>query len=340
MIAGLAAIAAFWIALLVTRQICNPASWLHVLDHPNERSLHSQPVPRTGGVAILTGVAAAGLLLAGVGDDVPSVVGWIASGAAVVAVLSLIDDHRGLPVRVRLLGQLASAGLVTGGGLWLGSVDLPGVSWAWHAGVGVVVSALYLVWMINLYNFMDGMDGFAGGMALIGFGTFALLGVLAGNPAFGAASAIIAAAAAGFLLFNFPPARIFMGDVGSATLGLLAGSLSLWGARDGVFPIWVGLIVFSPFMADATVTLIRRLLRGERIWQAHRTHYYQRLVQSGWGHRKTVLYEYGLMLACGTSGVLGQSLGPAGQWTLIIGWCLIYALLAVVVSRFERSAAQ
>ena len=115
-----------------------------------------------------------------------------------------------------------------------------------------------------------------------------------------------------------------MGDTGSSLLGLLAGGLSMWGAREGVFPFWVALLVFSPFIVDATVTLLRRLGRGERVWQAHKSHYYQRLVQSGWGHRKTVLYEYVLMLACGLSALLAQQLNLQGQVALILFWCLVY----------------
>lgn len=332
----LGACVAFIAALLVTHLICDPASRLHVLDHPNERSLHTQAVPRTGGVAILTGIAAAFLLLYGIADFSSATVGWIASGATVVALLSLIDDRQRLSVRLRLLGQVVSAGLVVAGGLWLRESGLPGADWAWAPTMGVVVSMLFLVWMTNLYNFMDGMDGFAGGMAVIGFGTFVVLGVLAGNSAFITTSLIIASAAAGFLVFNFPPARIFMGDGGSATLGMLAGGLSLWGVRDGVFPFWVALLVFSPFIVDATVTLLRRLGRGERVWQAHKSHYYQRLVQSGWGHKKTVLYEYVLMLACGLSALLAQHLNPPGQVALIVFWCLVYPLLMIGVHRMEH----
>ena len=336
MMSLLAACMAFIAALLVTHLICDPASRLHILDHPNERSLHTQPVPRTGGVAILTGIAAGVLLLYGIADFSFATVGWIASGAVIVAVLSLIDDRQKLSVRVRLLGQLASAGLVVAGGLWLRESGLPGAGWAWAPTIGMAVSMLYLVWMVNLYNFMDGMDGFAGGMAVIGFGAFALLGALAGNPTYMATSLIIAAAAAGFLVFNFPPARIFMGDGGSATLGLLAGGLSLWGARDGVFPFWIALLIFSPFTVDATATLLRRLGRGERVWQAHKSHYYQRLVLSGWGHRKTVLYEYVLMLACGLSALFARQLNTSGQAALILFWCLAYPLMMIGVHHLEK----
>jgi UDP-N-acetylmuramyl pentapeptide phosphotransferase/UDP-N-acetylglucosamine-1-phosphate transferase len=182
---------------------------------------------------------------------------------------------------------------------------------------------------------MDGMDGFAGGMALIGFGTFGVFGLLDGHLLFATVSLSLAAAAAGFLLFNFPPARIFMGDTGSATLGLLAGGLSLWGAREGLFPFWAALVVFSPFIVDATVTLLRRLLRRERVWQAHKTHYYQRLVQSGWGHRRTVLAEYALMAACSGSVLLARGADPMGQWALIGAWTAVYLVLMAGVHAVE-----
>ena len=336
MISLLAACMAFIVALLVTRLICDPASRLHILDHPNERSLHTRPVPRTGGVAILAGIVAGVLLLYGIADLSMSTVGWIASGATIVAVLSLVDDRWRLSVRLRLLGQTVSAGLIVAGGLWLRARGFPGADWAWAPIIGMAVSMLYIVWMVNLYNFMDGMDGFAAGMAVIGFGTFALLGLLAGNMPFLALSLGIASAASGFLIFNFPPARIFMGDTGSATLGLLAGGLSLWGARDEVFPFWVAVLVFSPFIVDASVTLIRRLSRGERVWQAHKSHYYQRLVLSGWGHRKTVLYEYALMLACGLSALFAQQMSALGQGALIIFWSLVYVLLMAGVRHLEK----
>jgi UDP-N-acetylmuramyl pentapeptide phosphotransferase/UDP-N-acetylglucosamine-1-phosphate transferase len=129
-----------------------------------------------------------------------------------------------------------------------------------------------------------------------------------------------------------------MGDVGSSTLGFLAAALSIWGARDGVFPHWVAVLVFSPFVVDATVTLFRRVVQGERIWQAHRTHYYQRLVRLGWGHRKTLLWEYLLMLSSAGSALWAVSLPPAGQWALILVWAFVYTGLAVLVSRLEQTS--
>lgn len=332
------ALAAFVLAAFLTYRFSHPASGLYMLDHPNERSLHSRPTPRSGGVAILISVAfVSPLWIYWAGG--PALVFWMGAGAALVAVLSYLDDRRGLPVIGRLLGHVIGAGLLLASGLSLSTLPLPGMDGSGAAGAGMLFSLLYLIWMTNLYNFMDGMDGFAGGMAVCGFGTFAVLGLLAGNMVFVGLSLVITAAASGFLIFNFPPARIFMGDTGSATLGLLAGGMSLWGSRAGIFPFWAALLVFSPFIVDATITLVRRLLRGERVWEAHKTHYYQRLVQLGWGHRKTVLYEYALMLACSLSAIWAVSLGKAGQLGLILFWCGLYVVLMVVITRLEKDKA-
>jgi UDP-N-acetylmuramyl pentapeptide phosphotransferase/UDP-N-acetylglucosamine-1-phosphate transferase len=332
---AIATAAAFVVSAALTRRICDPTSRLHVLDHPNDRSLHTRPTPRTGGVAIFAALSVA-VGLWGLGNGLTLSLYALGAGSGLVAALSFLDDRNGLPVSVRLSGHLVAAVLLVIGGLFLPGFSLLGLAWYWPEWLGILISLLFLVWMINLYNFMDGMDGFAAGMAVIGFGTFALLGYLTGNPVFLTLNLIIVSAAAGFLLFNFPPARIFMGDTGSSLLGLLAGGLSIYGVREGVFPFWVALLVFSPFIVDATVTLLRRLGHGERVWQAHRSHYYQRLVQSGWGHKKTVLFEYVLMLACGLSALLAMQLNLPGQVALILFWCFVYPLLMFGVHRMEQ----
>jgi UDP-N-acetylmuramyl pentapeptide phosphotransferase/UDP-N-acetylglucosamine-1-phosphate transferase len=213
---------------------------------------------------------------------------------------------------------------------------LPGIAWKWPPWLGIGVLLLFIIWMINLYNFMDGMDGFAGGMAVIGFGAYAIFGWIGGQPLFFIVSLVICAAAAGFLISNFPPAKIFLGDAGSASLGLLAAGLSLWGARDGLFPLWVALLIFSPFIADATVTLLRRLLKGEKVWEAHRSHCYQRLVQAGWGHRKTLLWEYSLMLACAATGLLVTHRSAETQLFALALWTGIYLFLFRAVKWAEH----
>jgi UDP-N-acetylmuramyl pentapeptide phosphotransferase/UDP-N-acetylglucosamine-1-phosphate transferase len=137
-------------------------------------------------------------------------------------------------------------------------------------------------------------------------------------------------------LFNFPPARIFMGDVGAALLGFLAAAFTLWGGRDGVVPFWAALLLFSPFIVDATYTILRRGARRERIWEAHRTHIYQRLVQCGWGHRKTVLAEYVLMSTCLLTAVWATRHVLAVQQLVIAAWAITYAMLILAVARYER----
>ncbi|MGA7966980.1 MAG: hypothetical protein WCB49_14020, partial [Gammaproteobacteria bacterium] len=185
------------------------------------------------------------------------------------------------------------------------------------------------------YNVMDGMDGFAAGMAIIGFGGLAALGYFAGEFVFTAAALVVSAVALGFLVFNFPPARIFMGDTGSALLGLLVAGFVLFAQKRGIAPLWVGILLFSPFVVDATVTLVRRTLKGEAFWQAHRQHYYQRAVQLGWGHRNTVLFEYGLMAGCAVSAVAAVGLPISGQRVIIIGWVAVYIALAAMVAMIE-----
>jgi len=331
----MAVLSAFAVAALIARRICDPQSRLHVLDHPNERSLHTRPTPRTGGVAILAGLVA-GVTVTGVASSLPESVVWLVMSAILIAIVSFVDDRQGLSVRARLLGHLIGAALLVAGGLYLPLIALPGVTWLWPGWVAVLFAVVYLVWMVNLFNFMDGMDGFAGGMGVIGFGTLALIGGMAGNSQFLAFNLVVVSAIGGFLLFNFPPARIFMGDTGSAALGILAGGVSLWGARADMFPLWIAVLVFSPFIMDATVTLLRRLIRGERVWQAHRTHYYQRLVQLGWGHRKTALRGYALMLACAASAVVAMA-GPVFvQQMVLVFWVCVYMLLGVMIHRMEQ----
>jgi len=302
-----------------------------MLDHPNDRSLHDRPVPRGGGLAILIAIVVCGMPVALFHPGVELAV--IAAGGSVVATVSFFDDRHSISPIYRLVAHVCAATLILYGGLTLQKLELTGASWHWPFTVGAGFSVLFIVWMINLYNFMDGMDGFAGGMAIFGFGAFAAMGWMAGHEIFLVINMIIAAASAGFLVFNFPPARIFMGDAGSSTLGFLAAVLSLWGTRDGVFPFWAAVLVFSPFIMDATLTLIRRLVRHEKVWEAHKTHCYQKLVQAGWGHRKTVLLEYGIMLGCGITALWGMRATAGTQLVLLAGWVFFYLIYFFWVSR-------
>jgi len=299
-------VALLWLLLGPGRRIA--------LDRPNRRSLHERPTPRTGGLAMLGGAGAAALTLP-----------WLppmdlALAFAVLVAVSLLDDFRGMPVVIRFPCHLIAAG-------WA-AVSILGAS---HGVLVAGFAALAIAWMINLYNFMDGSDGMAGGMALAGFGAFAWLAAGA-DPALHAAALILAAAAAAFLLFNVPPARIFMGDTGSTSLGFFAGVLSLYGWQHGVWSPWVAAVVFSPFLLDATLTLPRRILMRDRFWEAHRDHYYQRLIRMGWSHRRTALAAWAVMLAAGLLAV------AIARWEAIpqaLAACAWYALLGAMLGAIE-----
>jgi UDP-N-acetylmuramyl pentapeptide phosphotransferase/UDP-N-acetylglucosamine-1-phosphate transferase len=276
-----------------------------------------------GGIGVVAGIAAS-VPFVSQGEWWPL---WLC--ACFLVGISFLDDIISLPIIGRLLVHFVAAGGVAAG-LLLNHI---GVGW-------VLLAVVAIVWMTNLYNFMDGMDGLAGGMAIFGFGSLAITAWLGGNGPIALVSASIAAAAGAFLVFNFHPARIFLGDAGSTVFGFLAAGLSLIGWQDGIWSLWFPVLVFSPFIVDATVTLLKRAIHGEPFWQPHRTHYYQRLVLSGWGHRKTVLVEYGLMVVCGVLAWGGQMVDGHARFTILGFWALLMVCGMLGVHVTERAAGR
>src|SRR3989344_5770631 len=189
-------VASFVISVLFTHYFCDPASWLYVLDTPNERSLHSRPIPRSGGLAILIAIFLTSLAM-GVISTFSADMIWIGAGMLSVAVISFLDDRSTIRPTYRLVVHAAAAVMLVYAGFHIPTLELPGVVLDLPEEVGKLISLLFIIWMINLYNFMDGMDGFAGGMAVFGFGTFALLGGTSGHELFSALNMLVAAAAAG-----------------------------------------------------------------------------------------------------------------------------------------------
>lgn len=279
------------------------------LDRPNHRSLHTAVTPRTGGLAIMAGLLCGWAIL----DHISVLTVMM----ALLVVISLIDDVRGLSVKWRLTGQILIATFT----IFYFMPEAP----FWQT----CVLVLAVTWMLNLYNFMDGSDGLAGGMAVFGFGAYALAANYVGHVQLAALSGTVSAASLAFLFFNFHPARIFMGDAGSVPLGFLAAALGIWGWQDDTWPLWFPLLVFSAFIFDASLTLAKRAARGERIWQAHRSHYYQRLVQMGWGHRKTAVIEYLLMLATSGSALFLIQNSVLHVVIALVAWLLAYTVLAI-----------
>ena len=280
------------------------------LDRPNERSLHERPVPRTGGVAVLAGVATS--LAFGALEL------WLPMALALLlAALSFLDDLYTLRSSWRLAGHLATACTL----VWYV------LSPMYYVEMAVLVLAV--AWITNLYNFMDGSDGLAGGMSVIGFATYTFAAWLAGQTALAVVAASIAGAAGAFLLYNAHPARIFLGDAGSIPLGFLAAALGILGWRNDAWPLWFPLVVFGPFIGDATLTLVKRVIRGERVWRAHRDHYYQRMIRMGLGHRSTAYIEYAAMAVCAGAALFGRQ-QPPGVQAAVFG-AVTLGLVAIAV---------
>ena len=245
-----------------------------VLDMPNARSSHTVPTPRGGGVAIVLAFLASLPVLAFLGELEAPMMWALLGGGGWIAVLGFLDDHGHIAARWRLLGHFVGAAWVL---FWLGGLP-PVEVFGGHLDLGWIgygLVAVGLVWLLNLYNFMDGIDGIASVEAICVCLGGALLYWLAGHSAMTWSPLLLALAVAGFLYWNFPPARIFMGDAGSGFLGMVLGILALQAAWTQPELFWAWLILLGVFVVDATTTLLHRLLRGERIYEAHRSHAYQ-----------------------------------------------------------------
>jgi Fuc2NAc and GlcNAc transferase len=291
----LIAISALAASTLLTQLIRHVAAGSGALDVPNPRSSHAVPTPRGGGAAIV--------LVTTVGLVVLSLCGMLrldlacalAGGGLAVALIGFIDDRRSLPAATRLMVHFLAAlwALVWLGGLPALRVGQHLISLGW---VGYLLGACGIVWAVNLFNFMDGIDGIAASEAIFIALSGALLTPTSTNGAgVGLAALVFAGACGGFLLWNWPPARIFLGDVGSGYLGYMIVILALSVSRDSSpVALWIWLILGGVFFVDATVTLVRRLVRGERVYQAHRSHAYQWLARHWASHRKVTLAVLGV----------------------------------------------
>ncbi len=246
--------------------------------------------------------------------------------ALVLFLVSLADDIRGLPIRFRLVVHMGSAA-------FLALSIKPEISV-----LMVVIAALAITWVINLYNFMDGADGLAGGMSVIGFAAFAWLAWQRGAIDLAIVNLCVVAAAFGFLLYNFAPAKVFLGDSGSVPLGYLAAAIGIVGTSSAIWDWWFPVVVFSPFIVDATQTIVRRLVGGASIVEAHRDHCYQRLIRSGWSHRRTAIAEYVLMVSVSCAAVFTASTSPESFVYLLIACGVVYAIVIAEVERIWSAA--
>lgn len=332
-IAGLL-LAAFIAAFALTGLIRRYALHSNVLDVPNARSSHSLPTPRGGGMAIVAVfLAGTGALLAlGMLDKEHSLA--LFGAGAWVALIGFIDDHRHIPAGWRLLAHFIGAAW---GLYWLGGFP-PVLGQGFNLGwFGQVIGLLYLVWLLNLYNFMDGIDGIAGVEAITaGFGGAALF-ALSGGDGLWLEAAMLAAAATGFLIWNFPPAKIFMGDGGSGFLGIVLGLMSLQAAWLNPNLFWSWLCLLGVFVVDATLTLWRRFRRGEKLHEAHRSHAYQFAARRFRSHKTVTLFVAAVNLFWLLP--LAVSIG-LGLLSAPLGLVLAYLPLLLTAIRFNAGCVE
>ena len=298
---------------------------------PNARSLHARPIPRAGGYAIWLGFLPPALLF---GTAFPGgVAGWLPPLLALI-VVSGWDDAKEAGVAARLSVHGSSA-------LWAAvAIVLPGAAASGIASpltlFTVAGVALVIAWSSNLYNFMDGTDGLAGTMGAIGFAAYgiaAVTGAHADADAARSAPAFFALGAAilPFLVVNRPRATMFLGDVGAVPLGYLAAAFGAAGVLQHWWAAWFPLLVFLPFIADATLTLARRIARRERLWEGHRGHYYQRLAQLGAGHRGTLAVYAVLMAGTALTAIACHAASvTTGWWALGLAVVVVFMLFAAI----------
>jgi Fuc2NAc and GlcNAc transferase len=322
----LGGLAIFLAAVALTAWVRKYALKAHLLDYPNQRSSHTLPTPRGGGLGIvITSLAAAVALWAFGKVDTGLMLAFVGGGAAIASV-GFMDDRGSVPVVTRFTVHVVAAVWAL---YWLGGLPplqvgarLVDLGWLGHG-----LAVLGLVWALNLFNFMDGIDGLAGSEA-------ACIGLLAGGlflwlqQSTGASllAMSVGLAALGFLVWNWPPAKIFMGDVGSGYLGFVIAVLAVAEARANPVALFIWLILAAVFFVDATVTLVRRWRRGERVYEAHRTHAYQWLSRRWNSHLRVTLAVVGVNLG---------ALLPCAVFALVYpqfaGWAALLAVGALSV---------
>lgn len=328
----LVAAAAFAFACMATPVVRGLALRLGIVDTPNHRSSHVRPTARAGGVAILLGAA---LAIAFFAPHAALRVA-VALTAAAIAIVGFIDDVRGLRASLRLVVQLAAAAVAAiGGALIIRTIDVPLRAPLALGLLALPLTVFWLVAMTNAYNFMDGINGIASLQAIAAGGGLALIFVQRGDAGAAAVAAALAGAAAGFLPWNFPKASIFMGDVASGTLGFLFAALVVRAANDGESFIAASLVLL-PFYADSGVTLLRRLARRERVFEAHRSHFYQRLNGHGWSHARVSLLWFALALCASGVAAAYRHMSSPSRAGAVIALVLLHVAVALAITAADR----
>ncbi len=342
---GLVAPLSFAVVLLLLSLVTTWFMLRHVriMDVPNERSAHAVPTPKCGGVAIVVTFLAGVAAILGFGEAVGIAhryyFGFVLS-TVVVAVVSFYDDVTNRPFLIKLLTQLLAVAVVLASGIVIDEIALPWIGEVRLGWLAYPLSFLWIIGLTNAYNFMDGLDGLAAGVAVVGSGFFLIITFSLGSTFVYVHSYAVLAGALGFLVFNLPPARIFLGDVGSATLGFLFATLAIIAARYDAShtSFMVTPLLFFTFIYDTALTFVRRLLAGEQVTQPHRSHLYQLCHRLGLAPRQINAYHY---LLCATQGGLALWMleieGSSRVFVFLPVLAIHVAYSAVVLRQAERA---
>ena len=333
---ALPAAAAAVLAFLLGEPIRRMGLRVRIMDEVTHRSSHTRPVPRVGGMSIILAALFAALIFF---IPTPPFLLALAVGV-VIAVISFFDDLLSLPSIARLLVHL----VVSGSSIWvinlcLDEIQLPFVTLYLPHWLGFILATFFVVAFINFFNFMDGINGIAAAQGIWGGLTLSILLLWGGAGNSVITAAVLAGGCLGYLPHNFPRARMFMGDVGSTTIGFGLAMLTLIGGTRT--PIsWVAcLLPLLVFLYDAAFTLTKRILRGENFLKAHREHHYQLLVRSGWTHTQATGLQMALMTVCSAAALAYPHVGNAGKVALLAGLAVLMASYSVFVHALFRKHA-
>jgi UDP-GlcNAc:undecaprenyl-phosphate GlcNAc-1-phosphate transferase len=311
-----------------------------LVDVPNARSSHARPTPRGGGVGILAAffVGLVGVHVAAGLFDQPGLAAF-AAGALIMGLAGLADDVRSMKFTTKLAAQIAASVIAMAGGLVLRTFYVPLVGPVEFGLTAYPITLLWLIGLTNAFNFMDGLDGLAGGVAVISGAFLCALALLLQDPVVLVISGLLTAASAGFLVFNLPPARIFMGDVGSQFLGFTFAALGVMLTlhdETGTLLLLVPVLLFS-FLFDTVFTAVRRWREGANLADAHRTHLYQLLNQSGLSHRQVASAQYAMAAIHGLTAMWLIGAAPSDRWLLLLALLAGQSAYALIVLRLFQA---
>ena len=335
---SLAMLAVALLSYFLTAQMLTLLVNRRMLDTPNERTLHKGSIPRGGGVVIVALLMAA-LLVMAVQSGRYAALGGMAILVSAWAILSWRDDQTDLSARLRLCFQLLFALLTILAFGYVTHIEYASGLFVSLSLWGALLTFIGIIWMANLYNFMDGMDGLASSQTIVAAITLAFWFWQAGDIPLATVCLILASATYGFILWNWQPAKVFLGDVGSVSIGAFFATLIVYANTRYAIPVLSLVALFGVFVFDASITILLRAARGDKIWLPHRSHYYQRMAALGYPHARIVIVQIVLMLCCSILATI--SVIDHAKLSTVIGVELIILLLAaIVITIVERLAEQ